>query len=362
MSIWLKSLLSGLVITSFIFLISYKIIPQRNKPLFKVHYIVELSSSVQLSRIEREDMMARVPVIIKRRITNMGYKIRIGRSGDKTLDMTFENVDDTSLTRQVVTQNNKLEFRELYTLNELPVLFTIADEATHKILDESQSIYSILSPLIPNETRTIAQIPSAVGAVHKKDTAILNQILRHSMVLQALPADLQFNYGPLTDETAILNTPDDLHLYAIRTRREKAKLQNEDIEDVKVQTGRYNDQPEILFQFNNIGSKKWAKMTRDNVGKYLAIIFDDVVVTAPLVHSPIEGGQVSLSGGFTLSQANALAQQLKAGLLSADLLIIDEEISNQSTPGTARKFLTTLIIFILTAGLAFFVFNTLNNN
>lgn len=82
--------------------------------------------------------------------------------------------------------------------------------------------------------------------------------------------------------------------------------------------------PVVSFKFSAAGAKKFGEATRDNVGKSLAIVLDDKVISAPRVNEPIMGGAGIISGGFSVSQAKDLAVLLRAGALPAPLNVLEE--------------------------------------
>ncbi|NBX03604.1 MAG: protein translocase subunit SecD [Alphaproteobacteria bacterium] len=81
---------------------------------------------------------------------------------------------------------------------------------------------------------------------------------------------------------------------------------------------------EVNFRFNNVGARKFADITSENVGKLFAIVLDNKIITAPVIRSPILGGSGSISGSFDVKSANDLALLLRAGALPAPLKIIEE--------------------------------------
>ena len=83
-------------------------------------------------------------------------------------------------------------------------------------------------------------------------------------------------------------------------------------------------QAQINFKFDNLGARKFGKITSNNVGKRLAIILDDKVISAPVIREPILAGQGVISGNYTVQSANDLALLLRAGSLPAPLNIIEE--------------------------------------
>ena len=80
----------------------------------------------------------------------------------------------------------------------------------------------------------------------------------------------------------------------------------------------------VSFRFDTTGAQKFGKATTDNVGKRFAVILDGVVITAPVINSPITGGSGIITGNFTSQEATDLAVLLRAGALPAPLEIIEE--------------------------------------
>ena len=85
-----------------------------------------------------------------------------------------------------------------------------------------------------------------------------------------------------------------------------------------------NNQPAVSINFNNTGAKAFARVTRENVNKPFAIILDNVVLSAPTINEPILGGQASITGSYTVEEANELAVQLRSGNLPVELKVIEE--------------------------------------
>ena len=84
------------------------------------------------------------------------------------------------------------------------------------------------------------------------------------------------------------------------------------------------NQPIVNFRFDGQGSRKFGKITSDNVGKLFAIVLDNEVISAPIINEPILGGSGMISGSFTVQEANDLAILLRAGALPAPLVILEE--------------------------------------
>ncbi len=82
--------------------------------------------------------------------------------------------------------------------------------------------------------------------------------------------------------------------------------------------------PSVAFEFNNLGARRFAEITKDNVGKPFAIVLDNKIISAPNIREPITGGRGEISGNFTTEQANDLSLLLRAGALPAPLKVIEE--------------------------------------
>ena len=82
--------------------------------------------------------------------------------------------------------------------------------------------------------------------------------------------------------------------------------------------------PAVSIRFDSTGGRRFAEVTRANVGKPFAIILDDVVISYPNINEPILGGQAQISGSYTVETANELAVQLRSGKLPVELSVIEE--------------------------------------
>ncbi len=101
-------------------------------------------------------------------------------------------------------------------------------------------------------------------------------------------------------------------------------LEGEHITDASGALSAQTGQPVVTFRLDSIGAKQFATMTRDNVGRVLAIVLDDEVITAPVINGPIPGGRGEIAGSFTLPEAHDVALMLRTGALPVPLSIIEE--------------------------------------
>ncbi|WP_276497839.1 protein translocase subunit SecDF [Pontibacter litorisediminis] len=170
-------------------------------------------------------------------------------------------------------------------------------------------------------------MPGGIGA-NVRDTATINQLFHSAEVRSMLPPNMKFLWGvkPLVGDAG----QEFVELYAIKKGRDgKAPLSGDVINDARQdfdQAGR----PEISMTMNPTGARKWARLTGDNVGRQVAIVLDNYVYSAPVVQGEITGGNSSISGNFTVDEAQDLANILKAGKMPAPTRIVEEAIVGPS--------------------------------
>ena len=105
----------------------------------------------------------------------------------------------------------------------------------------------------------------------------------------------------------------------------KAWITGEDLVDAQPGFDQQGQQPIVNFRFDKIGTETFAKVTSHNVGRAVAIVLDDKVLSAPRILSPIMGGAGQISGNFTTEQARELATLLRAGSLPAGIKVVSVE-------------------------------------
>lgn len=106
--------------------------------------------------------------------------------------------------------------------------------------------------------------------------------------------------------------------------RKKVMVSGENLVDAQPSTDSQTNEPVVLFRFDAAGGKRFADVTKENVGRPFAIVLDGKVVSAPVIRTAILGGSGQISGNFTFQEANDLAILLRAGALPAPLNIIEE--------------------------------------
>lgn len=190
--------------------------------------------------------------------------------------------------------------------------------------------------------------PAYIADVMKNDTGLLGSYLRMSIVANKFPANMVFIYGTAEDNNGNA-LKDRLSLYAIKTLDNgAAKLEGEHVASAR-QTFDEKGRPAISMDMDATGTRIWAKMTGDNVGKPIAIVLDNFVYSAPNVIGAIPSGNSQISGNFTIQEAQDLADILQSGKLPAPAKIVAEQVvgptlGQEAVSGGAMSFLISFIV------------------
>ncbi|MDR1782782.1 MAG: protein translocase subunit SecDF, partial [Dysgonamonadaceae bacterium] len=167
-----------------------------------------------------------------------------------------------------------------------------------------------------------------VGTVTKADMATVDQYLNMAKVKEVLPRTLKLKWGfkSISEEAEIFQ----LYALKVTTRNERAPLEGDVITDARDEFQQNSRYASVSMQMNSEGAKKWERLTRDNVGKSVAIVLDDRVYSAPTVQNAIPNGSSSITGQFTSEDAKDLANVLKSGKMSAPAHIVQENVIGPS--------------------------------
>ena len=169
-----------------------------------------------------------------------------------------------------------------------------------------------------------------VGIADKKDIAKINEYLNMKQVKDILPRNLSLKWGV----KAIDEKEQYFYLYAIKmTNRDGTPALGGDVvtdanADFVQQAGRSEQQ--VSMTMNAEGAKAWARLTKENIGKAVAIVLDDMVYSAPNVQVEITGGRSQITGHFTPEEAKDLANVLKSGKMAASVSIVQEDVVGPS--------------------------------
>lgn len=270
---------------------------------------------------------------------------KMERDGQILLELP--GIKEPERVRKLLQGSANLEFYETYNAQDLQgVLAQLSDAAakevtaeevnadTAKVVADSATVATKedLKKAEP-QGRSLAAMLWAngqfggpvVGTVNVQDTAAVNAILNSSAAKQLLPTNLKLAWS-----VKGVDAKDRLYqLVALKTQAGKPRLGGDVVEDASYEFD--NLQGNVVnMSMNNEGSRRWAQITQENLGKSVAIVLDDQVYSFPTVNSVIEGGRSQITGNFTPEEASDLANVLKSGKMAAKVNIVSESVIGPS--------------------------------
>ncbi|MEE9348549.1 MAG: protein translocase subunit SecDF, partial [Flavobacteriaceae bacterium] len=301
---------------------------------------------------------------------------RVGNTGRILIELP--GAKDIERVRKLLTGTAKLQFWEVFNNQEL---FGFLGQANQKLA-------TIITPQETPKKETDA------NSEENKDAEI-DDLMEGKQDDEALKAEnplfslLAPNYqgtGPVLGRAAIVDTTtvmDYLHkkevrallpselryakfvwdmpekdsnvvsLYALKSNRNGvAPIEGDVISSASQEFSQFGTQPEISMTMKTAATKKWAKMTEKNTGKWVAVVLDNKVYTAPQVNGKIPNGRTSITGAFSIEEAQDIANALQSGKLPAKAHIIQSEIVGPSLGQEAidsgiMSFLLALALILL---------------
>ncbi len=185
--------------------------------------------------------------------------------------------------------------------------------------------FPLFSVLNPNTSRDgqIARGP-VVGFAHIKDSSTVNQYLKMQQIKSVFPRTMIFRWSakPMSADGNFYQ----LIAIKVSSRDGRAPLDGGAVTEARQDFGQNKASSVVDMTMNAEGAKVWQRMTRENVGKSVAVVLDDYVQSFPTVQGEIPNGRTEISGQFTIDEAKDLANMLKSGKMPAPARIAQEEI------------------------------------
>ena len=313
--------------------------------------------------------------------------------GSGRIQIELPGVDNPERVRRLLTGAAKLEFTEVYRLNELaPAIegmgaYLLREEAVRKAALKTtapvagsaakgaSSLESQLAQTGKTDSTGKAKTDTAAAAaqgtaltqlflpvgqdqlgVYLKDTARANSVLNASEVRNLFPADAMFAWDRKTFKAT--DGKEILPLYFLKKAGGRAPLEGDVITDA---ANDYDDRgrPEVTMNMNAEGARKWKNLTATNVGRPVAILLDNLVYTAPNVQNEIPNGRSSISGNFTVEETKDMANVLKAGKLPAPTNIVEESVvgATLGSEAVSAGVLSSVIGILLVLAFVVFYYN-----
>ena len=200
-----------------------------------------------------------------------------------------------------------------------------------------------------------------VGHASVHDTAAINKILHSDLAAKMLRKDMKLLWGAKSEGPIYQGEKgEQFRLYAIRVSDPSGRAPLEG--DVIVSASDGYDQlgkPDVSMQMNSEGTREWARLTRENINKAVAIVLDDAVYSAPNVNDEISGGNSQITGHFTIEDTKDLANTLNSGKMPAPMRILSSTMVGPSLGAKSiqQGIISFIVAFILLMGVMVLLYN-----
>lgn len=395
MNLWMKSILIGLGACLVFYIIKFSGIFERERKFFAKPDLYTVTYKVQVEPNDVGNEGGRdQQFILKKLEVRMEFTFFNSATkalGENTYEIKVKDCSDTALASLLLTQNSKLEFTPLYNHQELSGILDEADKLMRErqfaarkpiakpevdtttlqyplkkldpeagIEDEITGLHAIIQFTHPyQDADGTSRFPSEIGVLKDVDTAALNKLLSEPAIDSLMPPGSRIAYGQADSDDRKTGF---VSLYFLRTYLgSNTKLGTDDIL-MAVQDYGHNGIPEVSISFNDYGAKKWSTLTKDNVGRSLAVVVNNSVILAPYVNQQIDNGSAVISGGLTTSEAKKLAAQISSGIIPARVTILERKISKQGRFPDRGVILYLVLVFALGFGSSVLIFKLLKNS
>ena len=333
------------------------------------------TSDAEVEKVLRTEVKAAVDNsynVLRTRIDRFGVvQPNIQSLEDKMGRIMVElpGIKEPERVRKLLQGSANLEFWETYNAKDVAPYLQAADNKLRSILAneapaDSAAVDSTAAPVVAQATSTADSLAAALKGENKaqsvdlaqikkehpllavlqvnssgqgpvvayanyKDTAEINKYLSMREIQAELPKDLRLKWGVSAYEYDPKGQT--FELYAIRSteRNGRAPLEGDVVVSAKDEYDQFG-KPAVSMSMNTDGSRRWAQLTKQNIGKSIAIVLDGYVYSAPNVNTEITGGNSQITGHFTPEQAKDLANVLKSGKMPAPARIVQEDIVGPS--------------------------------
>ena len=333
------------------------------------------TSDAEVEKVLRSEVKAAVDNsynVLRTRIDRFGVvQPNIQSLEDKMGRIMVElpGIKEPERVRKLLQGSANLEFWETYNAKDVAPYLQAADNKLRNILAneapaDSVAVDSTAAPVVAQATSTADSLAAALKGENKaqsvdlaqikkehpllavlqvnssgqgpvvayanyKDTADINKYLSMKEIQAELPKDLRLKWGVSAYEYDPKGQT--FELYAIRSteRNGRAPLEGDVVVSAKDEYDQFG-KPAVSMSMNTDGSRRWAQLTKQNIGKSIAIVLDGYVYSAPNVNTEITGGNSQITGHFTPEQAKDLANVLKSGKMPAPARIVQEDIVGPS--------------------------------
>ncbi|WP_294455566.1 protein translocase subunit SecDF [uncultured Bacteroides sp.] len=351
------------------------------------------STDAEVEAVLREEVKAAVENsynVLRTRIDRFGVvqpniQTLEGKMGRIMVELP--GIKEPERVRKLLQGSANLEFWETYEAKDIVPVLASADSRARDILSVSESADSVevkeeataavsakdsLTAALKGETAdakvdmeqlkkehpllSVLQLNQSgvgciVGYADYNDTIQINKVLNMKEVKSILPRDLKLMWGVKASDMD--KTGRIFELYAIKStqRNGRAPLEGDVIVNARDEFDQFN-KPCVSMSMNTEGSRRWAVLTKQNIGREIAIVLDGYVYSAPRVNGEITGGNSQITGNFTPEVTKDLANVLKSGKMPAPARIVQEDIvgpslGQESINQGIMSFIVALIVLMV---------------
>ena len=216
-----------------------------------------------------------------------------------------------------------------------------------KVVEQAKKQNPLFAIFQPTQGNTLA----VVGYANARDTAEINKIIYSDLARQIFPAELKLRWGAKAEDFGGQNTKGDIfELYALKITEPsgRAPLEGDVITNGKDDFDQMGH-PCVSMQMNSDGARRWSQITKQNIGKAVAIVLDDAVYSAPRILTQIDGGNSQITGNFTIEDTKDLANTLNSGKMPAPTRIVQEEVVGPSLGAQSiqQGIISFIVAFVL---------------
>ena len=333
------------------------------------------TSDAEVEKVLRSEVKAAVDNsynVLRTRIDRFGVvQPNIQSLEDKMGRIMVElpGIKEPERVRKLLQGSANLEFWETYNAKDVAPYLQAADNKLRSILAneasaDSVAVDSTAAPVVAQATSTADSLAAALKGENKaqsvdlaqikkehpllavlqvnssgqgpvvayanyKDTADINRYLSMKEIQSELPKDLRLKWGVSAYEYDPKGQTFELYVIRSTERNGRAPLEGDVVVSAKDEYDQFG-KPAVSMSMNTDGSRRWAQLTKQNIGKSIAIVLDGYVYSAPNVNTEITGGNSQITGHFTPEQAKDLANVLKSGKMPAPARIVQEDIVGPS--------------------------------
>ncbi|MBO6045292.1 MAG: protein translocase subunit SecD, partial [Bacteroidales bacterium] len=213
-------------------------------------------------------------------------------------------------------------------------------------LDAFKKANPLFAVLSPSQMRGNA----CIGFANAVDTATVNRYLAMPQVAEIFPPEFRGMWSVKPSEYVAGDNVYELVAIKASSRDGKAPLDGSVVTDARVDydSRRGAGTPGVSMTMNAEGANIWARLTKENIGRQVAIVLDGTVYSYPTVQTEISGGSSSITGNFSVEEATDLTNVLKSGKLPAPATIVQEQVVGPSLGAESiRKGLISFLIAFL---------------